>query len=65
MPASSIPGVALIVAMFAAFMITLGVVSLRQALADRRAAQQARVAAAAPVQAAFPKTDSEPVSRAA
>ena len=45
MPASSIPVVALVVAMFGAFMLTLGAVSLRLALADRRDARLARHAA--------------------
>jgi|GEM_PF-5741885 len=42
MPATSIPGVALVVGMFAVFMIALGGVQLRVFLADRRDATLAR-----------------------
>ncbi len=42
MPASSIPGVALVIGMFAVFMIMLGGTQLRLFLADRREARQTR-----------------------
>ena len=42
MPASAIPGVALVISMFAVFIIALGGVQLRLFLTDRREARLAR-----------------------
>jgi hypothetical protein len=47
MTAGSVPFVALVVGMFATFIVTLGAVSVRLALADRREARLAQRTAAA------------------
>ena len=48
MPASSIPGVVFVVAMFGAFMAGLGWVSISLSLADRRDAARAKQLSATP-----------------